>query len=233
MKILAIDTSSSVCSVALLEDERIIQELNINNTRTHSENLMPLVEKLLDTNSVKLQDINLLACDKGPGSFTGIRIGISSIKAMAEVHSIPICGVTSLEGLAYNEEITNGIIVPIIDARNDNVYTATFDKDYNLVSKYLALNINDLITNLKNIDGNDITFVGDGISVHKELLQNSLNEFSLSFSTNNILHASNIGICGYTKFINGDYDNADSILPLYINKSQAERMLDIQNANRN
>ena len=104
MKILAIDTSSSVCSTALLENENIIDENNLDNGRTHSENLMPLIKELLERNELTLKDINLIAVTVGPGSFTGIRIGIASIKPMAEVWNIPVASVTSLETLARNDE---------------------------------------------------------------------------------------------------------------------------------
>ena len=88
MKILAIDTSSSICSTAILDDEVLIDKNELNNGRTHSENLMPLIDELLKRNNITVKDINLLACSVGPGSFTGIRIGVASIKAIAEVLKI-------------------------------------------------------------------------------------------------------------------------------------------------
>ena len=102
MKILAIDTSSELCSTSILENEVVIDENNLDNGKTHSENLMPLIEELLLRNSVKLADIDLIACSVGPGSFTGIRIGVSSIKAISEVLGVPVAAVTSLETLARN-----------------------------------------------------------------------------------------------------------------------------------
>ena len=83
MKILAVDTSSKICSVAILEDDKIIDEINLDNGRTHSENLMPIVAEILKKNNITLSEINLIGCVVGPGSFTGIRIGVSSIKAIA------------------------------------------------------------------------------------------------------------------------------------------------------
>ena len=109
MKILAITTSSNNCSVAILEENTVINELNIENTKTHSETLMPLLEKLLEQTNLSLADIDYLACDIGPGSFTGIRIGVSTIKAISEIKSIPICPVSSLEGLAYSTSVKNRI----------------------------------------------------------------------------------------------------------------------------
>lgn len=231
MKILAIDTSSSVCSIALLEDLKQIKELNIIDTKTHSEKLMPLIEELLSSTNYTLKDIELIACDKGPGSFTGIRIGISSVKAMAEVFNIPVIGVSSLDGLAYNENVTSGVICPMIDSRNDNVYTAVFDNNYSLLSDYLAININELIDLLKQKKHKEIMFIGTGSVLHENLLKNELSDCNLKFSGNNILSATNIGKSGFNKFKNGEKESADTILPLYINKSQAERMQDLKNGN--
>lgn len=231
MKILAIDTSSSCCSVALLEDLEEIKELNIQDTKTHSEKLMPLINEILNSTNYTLSDIGLIAVDKGPGSFTGIRIGISSIKAMAEVYNIPVVSVSSLDVLAYNEKVNSGVICSMIDSRNDNVYTAIFDKEYNPLSNYLAVNITELVSLLKDKEYNEISFVGDGSIVHQDLLKNEFSNCNISFSGNNILSSVNLGKCGFNKFKNREIETADTVLPLYINKSQAERMLDLKNGN--
>ena len=131
MKILAIDTSSKICSTAILEDENVIDINNLDDGKTHSENLMPLIDELLKRNNLKVSDINMIACSVGPGSFTGIRIGISSIKAIAEVLNVKVASVTSLETLAKNVENSEEIIVSLIDARNNQVYCGIFDNNYN------------------------------------------------------------------------------------------------------
>ena len=139
MKILAIDTSSEICSTAILENDKIIDENNLDNGRTHSENLMPLVDELLKRNSLRVEDIELLACSVGPGSFTGIRIGVSSMKPIAEVLNIKIASVTSLETLAKNVEAREDEkIVSLIDCKNNQVYCGVFDKNYNIRSAYPA-----------------------------------------------------------------------------------------------
>ncbi len=129
MKILAIDTSSKICSVAILENEETIEEINLDNGRTHSENLMPMIAEILAKNNLKLENIDLISCSIGPGSFTGIRIGVASVKAMAEVNQIPVVGVTSLETLARIDE-SNKTKVALIDARNNQVYGGIFDENY-------------------------------------------------------------------------------------------------------
>ena len=153
MIILAISTSSSNASVSLLEDDKLIKELNISDQRTHSEKLMPLIEELFKTTNLQLSQVNLIACDIGPGSFTGIRIGVASVKAMAEAKEIPVVGVSSLEALAYNVRGFD-YICSIIDARNNQVYSAIFNKNYELISDYFADNINNLTSIFKQYKKN-------------------------------------------------------------------------------
>lgn len=217
MKILSISTSSNIASVSISENDDCILELNIDNNKTHSETLMPLIYKLFNTSNINLSDINAIACDIGPGSFTGIRIGISSIKAIAESLSIPVIGVSSLEALAYNiQDVNYKTICSLIDARNNQVYCGIFNKDYILLEEYIADDINKVIESLNKYQ--DIIFVGDGAIVHKDLL--NINDFGYD----NVIHAKNIAKCAYNKFKNNDIRTADSIMPLYLRKSQAERM---------
>ena len=148
MKILAIDTSSTVCSVAILENDKLIDKNELNDGKTHSENLMPLLDELLKRNSLNIKNIEMLACCVGPGSFTGIRIGVSTIKPIAEILDIKIASVTSLETLARNIE-NEETIVSIIDSRNNQVYCGIFDKNYNKKEDYLAEDISIVIDKLK------------------------------------------------------------------------------------
>ena len=210
MKILAISTSSSNASVSLLENDKVINELNNTNERTHSEKLMPLVDELLASSSTPLSDIGLIACDVGPGSFTGIRIGVATVKALAEVKQIPIVSCSSLEALSYNVNDAE-YICSLIDARNNQVYCAIFDSEHNLVSDYLADDINNLIPIFNKYP--NIVFVGNG----SKLLNNSC-------SFDNTIYSRNIGICGYKKYLNNEIINSDSLSVLYLRKSQAERL---------
>lgn len=223
MKILSIDTSSNLCSVSLLEDNQTIKELMIDNNKTHSQNLMPLIQNLFVEANTGLPDIDLIACNKGPGSFTGIRIGIATAKAIAEVAKIPVIGISSLDCLAYNVPNATGVICSIIDANNNQVYCAIFDKNYNLIEQYIADDISNIKSILKNY--NDITFVGTGSVNYKDTI---LKFFSnAKFSTNNNQHSSNVGKCAFEKYKNGYTENADTILPMYLRKSQAERMKEL------
>ncbi len=219
MKILAIDTSSKICSVALLENNNLIDKNELDNGRTHSENLMPLLDELLKRNSVDIKEIGLIACSVGPGSFTGIRIGVATIKPIAEVLNIKVASVTSLETLA---KITQGsdTIVSLIDARNNQVYCGIFDKNYNKKEDYIADDINEVIKHIKKY--NDIICVGDGAELHKDLLKNEIE--NIKFSIDNEQSAVNVGKVGYKKFLENDLYTADTVNPIYLRKSQAERL---------
>ena len=223
MKTLSITTSSNICSVSILENNTIIKELSLNNAKTHSENLMPLVSQILSETSLSLDEIECIACDIGPGSFTGIRIGISSVKAMAEVKNIKIMPVTSLEALSYNiTNLNSTYICSLIDARNDNVYCGLFDKNHNLVNNYIADHIDNVI---KMLPSESIYFVGDGSTMHKAKLEKYFNNLA-HFTLNNSLSSANLGICAYNKAKMQSLITPDELLPLYLRKSQAERMLE-------
>ena len=125
MKILSIDTASEVCGVSILENSNLICQLDQATGRTHTEKLMNIIEQAFRQCHLTLKDIDLLVCDKGPGSFTGIRIGIATIKAFHDSLQIPCIGVTSLEGLAYSIQ-KDGFIVTLLDCKNNNCYFALY-----------------------------------------------------------------------------------------------------------
>ena len=195
MKLLSIDTSSDICSVAILEDGNLIKELNITDSKTHSENLMPLVDILFTQTKLSLADMSAIACSIGPGSFTGIRIGIASVKAMAEVMKIPTIGVTSLETLAYLNPNPTSTTVSLIDAKNNQVYCGIFNKDLIKAEPFIADDINDVIAHLKKYTS--IVFVGNGSVLHKELLKKELT--NVHFLDNNNQSAFALGKCAYDK----------------------------------
>lgn len=221
MKILAIDTSSEICSTAILENDVLIDENNLDNGRTHSENLMPLVDELLKRNNININEIGLISCVVGPGSFTGIRIGVSSMKPIAEVLGINLASITSLEVLAKNVVVEDKEkIVSLIDARNNQVYAGIFDKEYNLVEDYIADDIMEVIEKIKKYE--NITFVGNGSILHKDILISNIK--NAKFSEENKQSAKNAGLLGYKKYLENNLHTADTIIPIYLRKSQAERL---------
>lgn len=156
------------------------------------------------------------------GSFTGIRIGISTVKAIAEVKKIKIVPITSLEAMSYNVSLNTDYICSLIDARNDNVYYALFDAKHNLINNYIAEHIDNVINLIPNAK---IAFVGSGATIHADKLKNKFNNLA-HFENNNLLSAGNLGVCAYNKYLAGMYTSPDELMPLYLRKSQAERMLE-------
>ena len=206
MKTLAIDTSSNICSVSILEDKNIIIENHNNDQKTHSQKLMPLIDETLKQVNLELNDIDILACCQGPGSFTGIRIGISTVKAFADVKNIPIIGVTSLESLAYNVK-TDGLIASIIDAKNDNVYFGLYElknNNYTTIFNPVSDNINNIIEILKQYSSN-ITFVGDGSIVHKDILNNNFSNSIFASDEQNVQTSISIGFDAFDKYNSSNY----------------------------
>ena len=224
MVILSISTSTNICSVSLGNENTIIKELSIHDAKTHSENLMPLIDKLLKTTNYSLKDINYLACDVGPGSFTGIRIGIATIKAISEVHNIPIVPISSLQALSYNANISDGLICSMIDARNENIYYCIFDKNHLPIQDLKAEHIDDALNCLSKLN-NNITFVGNGAIVNKEKIIEKLSSKAIFHEQNDLL-SSKVLVTARKKIEKKEYCNADELLPIYLRKSQAERMLE-------
>ncbi len=213
MKILCIDTSSKLCGVGIFEDTILIDKVELNNGLTHSETLMPILKDLLDKNSIKLKDFGLIVVDVGPGSFTGIRIGIATAKAFSDSLAIPCIGISSLEVLAYQIK-SSSIICSTLDCKNDNCYFALYKLDnnkYNILEEPCAKTKQEVLDLLESKYPNqDIKFVGDGISYNSET---------------NYLSVENLNLAGFNKF---DLNNfkGEEILPLYLKKSQAERLLE-------
>lgn len=232
MRILAVDTSSKNCSVAIVEvyenkNYNIIAFENSDDEKTHSQKLMPIVDKVFKEHNLTLKDMDLLACCVGPGSFTGIRIGIATMKAFADVTNIKTVSVTSLESLSYNIE-EDGIIIPIIDCKNNNVYSAIFSREnntYKQIGENIADNIDNAISLYKaNAENKNITFVGDGSILYKDLLTSSLSN-KLIFSNKNTQSSISLAKCAYAKYLEGLYGDSNNLSPLYLRKSQAERAL--------
>lgn len=225
MKILSIETSSNVCAVALLEDNKNLKEIFLDDKNTHSVKLMPLIEELLELTNTQLEEIELFAVDKGPGSFTGIRIGIATVKAFMDAKNKKGIGISSLEGLAYNVD-KDGYICSIIDAKNDNIYYGLFEKKENKIiecEKKDFSNIKELLEKLKN-ENKKIIFVGNAVEIHKEIIKEQLKENAQLITDENInkLNARNIGLAAFYNRENAGDSN--SIIPTYLRKSNAERI---------
>ena len=226
MKILSIDTASNICGVSILQDTHLICKLDQDTGRTHSENLMPMIQQAFMQSNLALQDIDLLVCDNGPGSFTGIRIGIATVKAFQDSLAIPCVGVTSLESLAYSVK-KEGLIASILDCKNDNCYFALYqlkNGNYQEIISPTAETITDALKlcQQNNSASTNVTFVGDGSEKYKELILAKFENCVLASSKNNSLNSYYVGLAGFAK--SKEKKSAD-ILPLYLKKPQAQRQL--------
>ncbi len=226
MKILSIGTSGKNCTVAITEDEKIIKEININDGLTHSQNLMPTIDKVFKETSLDLNDIDYYACSIGPGSFTGIRIGIATVKGLCLGVDKKVVGVPSLLSLAYNVKDFKGYIVSCIDARNDNVYAGIYENTSSiptLIGEYISDNVEVLVNEISKLSGS-IIVVGDGAKLLQERLQNE--NISYANEEKELEYASSLAIAAIDLINKNEVTDGVHLSPLYLKKSQAERELE-------
>lgn len=223
MKILAIETSCDIASVSLLEDNNLILELKESSPKTHSEALMPLIDKLLKETNASLDDIDLFAIDNGPGSFTGIRIGLSTVKAFADVKCKPCTSVSSLEALAYTAPYEDCIICSMIDAKHSNIYSGFFEFKNGIcksLTDFSFCNINDFLLKLGNMK-KKIFFVGNCGILYKDMIKSYLKN-EVIFLEDSLVSSRYIGIAAFNKYKCGDFSDSSGISALYLKKSSAE-----------
>ncbi|HEY9060083.1 MAG TPA: tRNA (adenosine(37)-N6)-threonylcarbamoyltransferase complex dimerization subunit type 1 TsaB [Pseudobacteroides sp.] len=234
MKVLAVDTSSTIAAVAIIENEVLLGEYFVNNKKTHSQKLMPMIKELTESLGLNPAEIDIFAASVGPGSFTGLRIGVTSIKAMAYALEKPVVSIPTLDALAYNYPASNAIICPIMDARNNQVYTAFYRfKDQPLrESEYMALPIASLMQILIETEEN-ICFVGDGVERHRDYLLNELGQ-KCSFAPHNLIlnRASSVAQLALARAIDGKVESPVDMIPFYLRKSQAEQEYDKRNGEK-
>ncbi|MBN1040933.1 UNVERIFIED_ORG: tRNA (adenosine(37)-N6)-threonylcarbamoyltransferase complex dimerization subunit type 1 TsaB [Clostridium botulinum] len=224
MILLSIDSSSKVATAALFEDDTLLGEVTLNNKKEHSTILMTLVESLLDSCNLDIDSVDGFVVSKGPGSFTGLRIGMATIKGLSFGSNKPYVSISSLDALAYSIAPFNGIICPVMDALRNNVYTALYKSCNGKLEKimdYSALDINELIDMLNEKEEN-VMFIGDGLNNTKEYILNNCNNCFFPPNHLNLVRASSLGELGMIKLKNGEYDDSNSA-PFYLKKPQAER----------
>ena len=212
MRILAIGTSGKNCTIAISENKNVIKEININTGLTHSETLLPNIEKILQDTNLTLNDMDAYAISIGPGSFTGIRIGVATIKGLCLGVDKPVIAVPSLLGMAYNQKDFEGYIVSCIDAKNDNVYAGIYQNENGLIKQ-----VGD--------------YISDNISVLNERLSSLNGKYVLVEDKDNVEYASRIAEAAFDLYSQGIVTDGVHISPLYLKKSQAERELEEKNDN--
>ncbi len=223
MKILAVETSTKAGSIALIEDEELLREYLLNMEATHSERLLPIIERLLAESKLSPKEVEGFAVSLGPGSFTGLRVGISTVKGLAFATQRPIVGIPTLDGLAYNLIFTSFLICPILDAKKKEVYAALYKGDQKGGLKKLT---SDLVLPplelLKHIQKR-VVFLGEGIKIYRQLFEEKLGKLALFAPLHlNVPRAASIAQLSLPKFLKGDTLEPEDLCPLYVRPSEAE-----------
>lgn len=216
MKILGLDASTKTAGVAIVENGIVLGEIITNDKKTHSQKLMVIVDQILKNLKLKLEELDGIAVSVGPGSFTGIKIGMATAMGLSLSKNIPMVGISSLEALAYNVVEFKNIICPIIDAKRNEVYTAMFKfdgKEMIRLEPDAAINIEQLIEKLKLVS-EDVLLVGqDAEKIYEEIRSKLKQNVYLS---NSVPRASSVAMLS----INREFSS--EIKPNYIRKSEAE-----------
>lgn len=226
MNILALDTSGATASAAVAKDGYLIGEISLRHGKTHSQKVIPMIEALLDMLDMNKQDIHLLAVANGPGSFTGVRIGVVTIKAMAYALNVPVVEVSSLMSLAFTISEQSGVVCPIMDARNRQVYTGIYKINADSIEVLYpdaGVSVEALAENLKKLDS-DVHFVGDAVPIYRDFFANQ--GFRAYFAPDELFtpRAAAVARLAWLLYGQGQVSDAFKAAPNYLRKSQAERL---------
>lgn len=232
MLTLGIDASTEMAAIALADEERIIAEINLSLYRRHSERLLANIAHLFSELDYDIKDIDLLAVGIGPGSYTGLRIALSTVKAFAMALNIPVVALSTLEILAYNYKNTNALIIPMLDAKRKRVYTSIYDNyinDKDFVERKIwedrTLSLEKLIAELRefeNIDKKELLFIGNATLSYKKDLKKVDFKINIVSNSMNYIKGSTITDLGIDYYKKGISHNIDSLTPKYLKKAQAE-----------
>ena len=227
MKILAIDSSAKAASVALVENESLLGEFFVNVGLTHSQTLMPMVEALLTNVNTKVAAVDVFAVAAGPGSFTGLRIGIAALKGMALVNDTPCLAVSTLQAMAYNFIGEEVLVCAVMDARCNQVYNALFEVSETKVTRLVqdrTISIDELYEELKKLN-RKVLLVGDGAFLCYN--KNDCNlDIQLAPENKRFQRASSVAFAAVDALASGQAPiNSEDLIPKYLRIPQAEREL--------
>ncbi len=233
MRILALDSSGLVATVAIVEDDQTVAEYTVNYKKTHSQTLLPMLDEIVQMTEFDLDTIDAIAVAGGPGSFTGLRIGSATAKGLGLALNKPLIHVPTVDGMAYNLFGCTGLICPMMDARRNQVYTGIyrFEQGFEIVEEQMAIAVSELIDKL-NAYGEKVTFLGDGVPVYAKQLEEGLTvPYSFAPAHVNRQSAAAIGTLGMKYAWEGKTETATEHQPDYLRVSQAERERAEKNAN--
>lgn len=230
MKILAIDSSGMVASVAIVSDDIVVAEYNVNFKKTHSQTLLPMVDEIVNMLEQDMSEIDAIAVAAGPGSFTGLRIGSATAKGLAQALNKPVVAVPTVDALAYNLYGTAAIICPVMDARRNQTYTGIYEfvrteSGYrmNVIESQCAVDISVIIERLNGI-GREVVFLGDGVPVFKNQIDEQLKlPHSYAPAFMNRQRAAALATLAFEYMKDGKGTTAAEFTPIYLRLSQAER----------
>ena len=225
MKILGLDSSGLVASVAIVCDDNMLGEYTVNYKKTHSQTLLPMLDEVAKMIELDLNSIDAIAIAGGPGSFTGLRIGSATAKGLGLALNKPLIHVPTLDATAYNLFGASGLICPIMDARRNQVYTGIyrFEKKFETVMDQDAMDMGELIEKL-NAMGGRVIFLGDGVPVYeKQIAEKMTVPYDLAPAHVNRQRAASVAALGAVYFAEGKTETAMEHKPDYLRKSQAER----------
>ena len=231
MKILGIDSSGLVAGIAVVEDEILLAEYNINYKKTHSQTLLPMLDEVRSMLELDLDSIDAIAVASGPGSFTGLRIGSATAKGLGLALDKPIVEVPTLEGLAYNLCGVEGWVCPLIDARRNQVYSGIYEFDQNelrIVEAQCAADVSYMIEKINELGDNEpgrrVILLGDGVPVYREQLEKGIRiPYLFASPSNSRQRAASVAALGAVYYAAGRTVTAAAHKPEYLRKSQAER----------
>ncbi len=232
MNILGIDSSGLVATTALMMDGKLVSNYSINNKKTHSQTLLPMICDMLEMADVKKEDLDGIAVAKGPGSFTGLRIGAATAKGIAMALDIPIIEVSSLMGLAFNVKSFGGVVCPIMDARRKQVYYGIYNVANEVPEALTEDGVDDVTVLLDNLipqicPEEKIMFLGDGVFVYRDVIEEHLGDRAVFADSTRIYQdASSVAYIGEKKMTEGEVTVNKDFAPSYIRKSQAQRELE-------
>lgn len=226
MKILALDSSGLVASVAIVEDDNLIAEYTVNYKKTHSQTLLPMLDEIVQMTDTELESLDVIAVAAGPGSFTGLRIGSATVKGLGLALDKPVIGIPTVEGLAMNLYGAKALICPLMDARRNQVYMGIYrfsGKKLEVVKEQVAVGIEEIIEAL-NLIGEEVVFLGDGVPVYKSIIDEKISvPYSFAPAHMNKQRASAIAVRALDYWDAGLYGTAAEFEPVYLRLSQAER----------
>ncbi len=219
MLIFGIDTCCSAATSAIFDGEKLLAQTVINHKKTHSQKIMPQIDNLFSLSELSVKDIDAFAAAVGPGSFTGVRIGVATIKGMALALNKPCIPVSTLEALSYPLAPFSGIVCPILDARRGQVYNALFENGQRICPDR-ALALSDLLDELKD---KKVIFSGDGTFPYKEKILEKKPDALFAPKVLNMNLAGSVCEIAYKKYQEGEAITANELIPSYIRLSQAEQ----------